>query len=144
MTGIRAFLKYDRDGRQAWVTALPSSSSSFHIKWKTSSFSCFLWFLCYKWPLSEAGQILRNCFFPVFCMSSCWLIRLQVVWIQHVHVPGRQQELCVEAEANVGVPAAPRCEPEAHQPEFKICLDKVLIRPHCPRLSLFPQETAFT
>lgn len=46
-----------------------------------------------------------------------------------------------EADARV---STPRREPEAHQLEFKICLDKVLIRPRCPRLSLFPQETAFT
>lgn len=50
----------------------------------------------------------------------------------------------MEAEADAGVSAAPRHEPEAHLHEFKISLDKVLIRPSCSRLSLFPQETAFT
>lgn len=50
----------------------------------------------------------------------------------------------MEAEADAGVSAAPRHEPEAHPHEFKISLDKVLIRPRCSRLSLFPQETAFT
>lgn len=50
-------------GCSAVIFILISTSS-----WRASPFSCFPWFLCCKWPGSEAGQTLRNWFF----LYSAW------------------------------------------------------------------------